>query len=84
MRNSSHNTLHGTVKRCGVCGGQFGLIRHYSWRTVLCSRKCVDRFTARREADQKWFAGRTGLMRPTAYKADFDGELRKLRTQLFH
>jgi hypothetical protein len=29
--------------RCAVCDGKFGLVRHYSWRTQLCSRKCVDR-----------------------------------------
>ncbi|EHR01106.1 hypothetical protein Bra471DRAFT_01791 [Bradyrhizobium sp. WSM471] len=61
MRNSSQNALHGTVKCCGVCGGRFGLIRHYSWRTALCTKKCVDRFAARREADHEWFAGRNWL-----------------------
>jgi hypothetical protein len=40
--------------RCAVCEGKFGLIRHYSWRTPLCSRKCVDRFTARRQSDHSW------------------------------
>jgi hypothetical protein len=40
--------------RCAVCEGKFGLVRHYSWRTPLCSRKCVDRFTARRQSDHNW------------------------------
>ena len=40
--------------RCSVCDGQFGLVRHYSWRTPLCSKKCVDRFRARRESDHNW------------------------------
>jgi hypothetical protein len=37
--------------RCAVCDGKFGLVRHYSWRTQLCSRKCVDRFRTRKESD---------------------------------
>ena len=40
--------------RCAVCDGKFGLVRHYSWRTPLCSRKCVDRFRARRQSDRNW------------------------------
>lgn len=68
MRNSSHNALHGTAECCAVCGGKFGLIRHYSWRTALCSKKCVDRFTARRQADYKWFAAAIGLIRPTEHQ----------------
>ena len=43
-----------SAKGCAVCGGKFGLIRHYSWRTALCSRKCVDRFRTRRERDRSW------------------------------
>ena len=47
---------HGSDKamRCAVCEGKFGLVRHYSWRTPLCSRKCVDRFKARRQGDHYW------------------------------
>ena len=47
---------HGSAKaiRCAVCEGKFGLVRHYSWRTPLCSRKCVDRFKARRQGDHNW------------------------------
>ncbi|OSJ36009.1 hypothetical protein BSZ19_06250 [Bradyrhizobium japonicum] len=55
MRNSSHSSHRGSVGCCAICGGRFGLIRYYCWRTALCSRKCVDRFKARREADHKWF-----------------------------
>jgi hypothetical protein len=40
--------------RCAVCDGKFGLVRHYSWRTQLCSRKCVDHFKARRRSDHNW------------------------------
>jgi hypothetical protein len=42
------------VKGCAVCGAKFGLIRYYSWRTPLCSKKCLDRFRARRERDRLW------------------------------
>ena len=47
---------HGSDKatRCAICDGKFGLVRHYSWRTPLCSRKCVDRFKARRQSDYNW------------------------------
>ena len=44
----------GSGKRCAACDGKFGLVRHYSWRTPLCSRKCVDRFKARRQIDSNW------------------------------
>jgi len=40
--------------RCAVCEGKFGLVRHYSWRTPLCSRQCVDRFNARCQSDHNW------------------------------
>jgi hypothetical protein len=40
--------------RCAVCDGKFGLIRYYSWRAPLCSKKCVDRFSARRKDDRNW------------------------------
>jgi len=42
------------TKRCAVGDGKFGLVRHYSWRTALCSRNCVDRFKARRQSDRNW------------------------------
>jgi hypothetical protein len=45
---------HGSAKRCAICDRKFGLIRYYSWRTALCSRKCADRFKARQEADRRW------------------------------
>jgi hypothetical protein len=40
--------------RCAVCDGKFGLVRHYSWRTPLCSKKCVDRLRVRRASDRNW------------------------------
>jgi hypothetical protein len=44
----------GKTKRCAVCDGKFGLVRHYSWRTPLCSGKCVNRFRVRRQSDNNW------------------------------
>ena len=44
----------GRAARFAVCDGKFGLVRHYSWRTPLCSKKCVDRFRARRASDRNW------------------------------
>jgi hypothetical protein len=60
MRNSPQYLQHDAVKRCAVCDGKFGLIRHYSWRTALCSKKCADRLKARQEGDRRW------LRRPQA------------------
>ena len=47
---------HGSdrIARCAMCDGKFGLVRHYSWRTSLCSRKCVDRLRTRRQGDRNW------------------------------
>ena len=54
MLNCSESLGHGKATRCAVCDGKFGLVRHYSWRTPLCSRKCVDRFKVRRVNDYNW------------------------------
>jgi hypothetical protein len=48
MFNSSKNKRHDAPTRCAVCDGPFGLVRHYSWRTPLCSKTCVERLKARR------------------------------------
>jgi hypothetical protein len=44
----------GRTARCAVCDGKFGLIRYYSWRTPLCSKKYIDRLRARRASDNNW------------------------------
>lgn len=49
-----YSERHPEPKGCAVCAGKFGLIRYYSWRTPLCSKKCLDRFRARRERDRRW------------------------------
>lgn len=54
MHTTSRHLRDGATKRCPICSGRFGLIRHYSWRTPLCSKRCLDQFKARREADRKW------------------------------
>jgi len=54
MPTCTKSLRHGKATRCAVCDGKFGLIRHYSWRTPLCSKKCVDRFRARRASDCNW------------------------------
>jgi hypothetical protein len=54
MPKHSESLGSGRAARCAVCDGKFGLVRHYSWRTPLCSGKCVDRFRARRAGDLNW------------------------------
>jgi hypothetical protein len=54
MPNRSESNRSGRAARCAACGGKFGLVRYYSWRTPLCSKKCVDRFRARRASDCSW------------------------------
>jgi hypothetical protein len=54
MRNNPKFPRAGAVKRCPICDGKFGLVRRYSWRTALCSRKCADHFRARQECDRRW------------------------------
>jgi hypothetical protein len=54
MRNIPQHPGNVAVKHCAICNGQFGLIRHYAWQKAVCSKKCADRFRARREDDRKW------------------------------
>ena len=54
MPDCNESLGSGRATRCAVCDGKFGLVRHYSWRTSLCSKKCVDRLRARRESDRNW------------------------------
>jgi hypothetical protein len=54
MPQCSESQGYRSAARCAVCNGKFGLVRHYSWRTALCSSKCVDRFKARRQNDGSW------------------------------
>jgi hypothetical protein len=54
MLNCSKSLGCGRATRCAVCNRKFGLVRYYSWRTPLCSQKCVDRFRARRANDRNW------------------------------
>ena len=54
MPYCSESPRHDSATRCAVCDGKFGLVRYYSWRSPLCSKKCVDRFRTRREGDRTW------------------------------
>jgi hypothetical protein len=54
MANCSEARIHSRSTRCAVCDGKFGLVRYYSWRQPLCSKKCVDRLRARRATDVNW------------------------------
>ena len=54
MFNSSQYPQHGTATGCAICDGKFGLVRYYSCRTGLCSKKCVARFKVRQEGDRRW------------------------------
>jgi hypothetical protein len=54
MPNCYESLRHGRATRCAVCDGKFGLVRHYSWRTPLCSKRCVDRLRIRRDCDRNW------------------------------
>lgn len=53
MPNCAEGLKSDRAARCAVCDGKSGLVRHYSWRTSLCS-KCIDRPKARRESDCNW------------------------------
>jgi hypothetical protein len=54
MPNSSEVLGNRRATRCTVCDGKFGLVHYFSWQTPLCSKKCVERFRARRESDSNW------------------------------
>jgi hypothetical protein len=54
MPNCSESLGSGRAARCAACDGKFGLVRYYSWRTPLCSKRCVDRFRARWTSDCNW------------------------------
>jgi hypothetical protein len=54
MLNCSESPISGKAARCAVCDGKFGLVQPNSWRTPLCSKKCVDRFTTGGASDCDW------------------------------
>jgi hypothetical protein len=53
MCDNFHCSSNSAAKRCAIREGRFGLVRYYSWRTALCSKKCADRFKTRREDDRR-------------------------------
>jgi hypothetical protein len=54
MRSIRQQPWNGAAERCAICDGKFGLVRHYSWRTAVCSKKCVDRLKVRQDGDRRW------------------------------
>jgi hypothetical protein len=54
MPNCSEGLGSGRAARCAVCDGKFSLVRYYSWRTPLCSKKCIDRFRGRQASYRNW------------------------------
>jgi hypothetical protein len=54
MTVPSESVRSGRAARCAACDRKFGLVRHYSWRTPLCSKKCVDRFRVHRKSNCNW------------------------------
>jgi len=54
MFKSSQTPQDKKANRCALCDGKFGLVRYYSWRSPLCSKKCVGVFKARRADDRNW------------------------------
>jgi hypothetical protein len=54
MINSPEYLRHDATKRCAICDRKFGLVRHYSWNSAVCSKKCVSRLTARRLDHFRW------------------------------
>ena len=61
MPNCSESLRSGGAARCAVCDGKFGLVRYYSWKAPLCSKKCVDRLKARRQSDFTWMVASESL-----------------------
>ena len=69
MLNCYQNSRHGKAV-CAVCDSQFGLVRYYSWRTPLYSRKCVDRLRARSDTDRNWIGWlKIGFDQPSENRA---------------
>ena len=54
MLTSSHDIRQMNGRRCAVCGGKFGLVRHYRGGTGVCSRKCRERLSMRQTNYIKW------------------------------
>jgi len=51
------------MKRCGMCGGPFGLVRHYHFDKQFCCKECHDEY--RRERTRQISRRRDALDRMT-------------------
>src|SRR5437868_15240899 len=54
MPNRSESLGYGRAARCAARDATSRLVRHYSRRTPLCPKQCVDRSGARRARDSNW------------------------------
>lgn len=70
MRNSSH--VRTAVQQNAAPYLALNSGRHYWWRTARCSKKCVDRFNARRQADHRWLRVARGLAHATEGHTEFE------------
>ena len=70
MLNLPQHPQYTAAKRCAFCGGKFGLVRHYSWRSHLCSRNApiASSFAGKATAD-----GFTGFAPPGSDSLSLEG-----------
>jgi hypothetical protein len=54
MRKGPQPVKSRTANQYAICEHKFGLVRHYAWRTALCSKECKARFKSREEGDSIW------------------------------
>jgi len=54
MLDVPHYFRKDAVNRCAHCGGKFGLVRYYTWRTALCSKRCRNHFRVRDAGTLRW------------------------------
>jgi endogenous inhibitor of DNA gyrase (YacG/DUF329 family) len=52
------------MKRCGLCGRKFGLIRHHWFSRQFCSAQCRERFLTQLAKDRHRVARWLGFLRP--------------------
>jgi RNA polymerase sigma-32 factor len=70
MRNVLQHLRNCATKRCAICDGKFGLIRYYTCRTSVCSKKCASRPARRATAD-----GYADLKSPDKQLQNQEGQL---------
>jgi hypothetical protein len=81
MFSSSRSVQNRVAQRCAICEGKFGLVRHYSWRTAVCSRNCAHRLKARRADDRRWLLGSSAELPQQTADPTFRSILRYIQLQ---